>query len=132
MLCLWLQSCYDRGMDVERTMQFILDMQARAEIRMEKAERRMEKAERRMEKSERRTEKIDKRIDAIAKLVQQGMRMIAKHDAALAQLHVEVAELIRAQKRTEALVADVARAQKATERSLRAFLDSMRHGRNGH
>ena len=63
-----------------------------------------------MEKAELRMEKVDKRLDSISKLIKQGMRMLAKTDATLAEL---------------------AQAQKATKRSLKAFLDSTRHRRNG-
>jgi len=91
------------GMDIERTMEFILKSQARAELRMEKADLRMEKAELRMDRT-------DKQIDAIRKILQQGVRMLAKTDVRLAEL---------------------AQAQRATEKSLKAFIDSQRHGRNG-
>jgi hypothetical protein len=98
-------------------MEFILESQARAEARMEKWEVRMARAEARMEKSDARAEKAearmartDKRIESIAKLLQQGMRMLAKTDTALAEL---------------------AQAQKATERTLKAFLGGSRNGPNG-
>ena len=90
-------------MDVERTIEFILQSQAKAEIRMDKT---------------------DKRIDGITKTLQQGMRMLVKTDARLA-------ELAQAQKLTDARLAELAQAQTATERSLKAFIDSLRHGRNG-
>ena len=90
-------------MNVERTIEFILESQAKAEVRMAKADARMEKADARMEK-------VDRRLDGISKLLQQGMRMLAKTDTKLAEL---------------------AQAHKATERSLKAFIDSLRQGRNG-
>jgi peptidoglycan hydrolase CwlO-like protein len=94
-------------MDVERTIQFILESQARAEGRMEKADARMVKADGRVAAMEKR---LDRRMDAITKLLQQGMRMLAKTDATLAEL---------------------AEAQKGTDRSLKAFINSLRHGGNG-
>ena len=122
-------------MNVERTIQFILESQARAEVRMEKAEARMEKSDARMEKSDARMEKsdarmekndarmeksdarvaamekrLDRRMDAITKLLQQGMRMLAKTDTRLAELAV---------------------AQKETDRTLKAFINSLGQGRNG-
>ena len=104
-------------MDVERTIEFILQSQAKAEIRMDKT---------------------DKRIDGITKILQQGMRMLVKTDTRLAELaqaqkrtDAQFAELAQAQKRTDARFAELAQAQKATERSLKAFIDSLRHGRNG-
>lgn len=97
-------------MNIEKTMEFILKSQARAEIRMEKAEARMDKTE--------------KRMDGIAKLVKQGMRTLVKVDRGLA-------ELVQAQKRTETHLSELSQAQKATEKSLKAFIDSLKHGRNG-
>ena len=108
-------------MDVERTMQFILDCQARAEARAEKAEGRMDRADARAEKAETRMDRaearmdradaraekmekrLDRRMDGITKLLQQGMKMLG----------------------------ELAQAQKATERSLKTLINSMGHSRNG-
>src|SRR5258708_5017768 len=95
-------------------MQFILESQARAEIQMEKAEMRMEKTDIRTEKPESRVnameKRIDKRMDAMTKLLQRGLRMLTKTDATLKEL---------------------AQSQKETDRTLKAFINSLRHGRNG-
>jgi len=48
--------------------------------------------------------RLDRRMDAITKLLQQGMRMLV----------------------------DLGEAQKTTDRTLRAFINSLRNGRNGH
>ena len=133
---------YPTAMDIERTIEFILKSQARAEIRMEK---------------------MDGRLEGIAKLIRQGMRMLAKTDTTLAELaqaqkrtdarlaelaqntdvrfaevaqaqkrtDVALVELAQAQKRTDVALAELAQTQKATEKSLKAFIDSLRHGRNG-
>src|SRR5438552_2826949 len=93
--------CYCCSVDVERTIQSILQTQAKAEARVDATERR-----------------LDRRMDAITKLLQQGMRMLVKTDNRLA-------ELAKSQKQ-------LADAQKATDRSLKAFIDSLRNGRNGH
>ena len=90
-------------MNVERTIEFILQSQARAETRLAKAEAR--------------AAKTDKRIDAIAKLVRQGMRMMVESKQDHTALRSDMRQL--------------AQAQKATERSLKSFIDSLRHGRNG-
>ena len=87
-------------------MQFILEAQARAEIRTEKAEIRMEKTDRRIDAMEKR---LDKRMDAITKLLQQGMRMLVQTDLQLKEL---------------------AQAQKETDRSLKALITTLRNGRN--
>ena len=101
-------------MDVERTMQFILESQARAEIRMDRAEARMDKAEARMDKSEAR---FEKRINAITKLIQTGMKMLVKLEENQADLQKSLKEL--------------AASQKVTDRKLTAFLDSLKKGGNG-
>ena len=62
-------------------------------------------------------QRLDRRMDAIIKLLQQGMRMLVKTDTTLAA----VAE------RQERL----AEAQKATDRTLKAFINRLRSGRNG-
>ena len=119
---------YPTGMDVERTMEFILKSQARAETRMEKLGTRIQNAEIR---ANARMDRIDRRLDATSKLIQHGMRMLVK-------VETKLDELSEAQKRTTVAVAELARshaqlaqAQKATEKSLKAFIDSLRHGRNG-
>src|SRR5262245_42530664 len=108
-------------MNVEKTIEFILNSQARAEARMDKT---------------------DKRIDAIGKLVQQGMRILVRIESAQKRNEARVAELAQAQKELAQAqkkmdadlrksLAELAEAQKETQRSLKAFLHSMRHRRNG-
>ena len=104
-------------MDVERTIEHILKLQAKAEARAEKADARMDRAEARMDR-------LDRQMEGIQKLVRQGMRMLARNQTALG-------ELIQAQKRTDQKLAELTQAQKATDKSLKAFIDSLRHGRNG-
>ena len=71
-------------MDVERTIDFILKTQAKTEVR----------------------------LGGITKLIQQGMRMLVKNEAAIAQL-------TEAQKGTDAKLARLADAQKRTDAKLR-------------
>jgi chromosome segregation ATPase len=115
-------------MDVERTIEFILKSQANAERRMESAERRMESAERRMESAERRMDKVDRRLDGISKLIKQGMRILAETAEAQKRTDRRLAEY---QKRTDIALTELAQAQKETQQSLKAFINSLRHGRNG-
>ena len=58
-------------MEVERTIEFILQMQAAAEARAAKADERMDRAEARMDK-------FDRRLEAIGKLLQTGMKILVK------------------------------------------------------
>jgi septal ring factor EnvC (AmiA/AmiB activator) len=81
------------SVNVERTIEFILQCRARAEARMDRMEAR-----------------FDKEIAAINKLLRQGAKMIAE---------------------TQRQLKELAAAQRATERSLQAFLESLRKGTNG-
>ena len=69
-----------------------------------------------------RLDQHDKQIAAIRKLIHDGMRLVLESrresDRAAAQLRKELREL--------------AAAQKKTEESLKAFINSMRGGGNGH
>lgn len=109
-LSLW----YPWRVDIERTIEFILESQTKAEIRMERSDTRVAAMEKR----------LDKRMDAITKLLQQGMRILGK-------TQTELAEVAKAQKRTDIKLAELAEAQKATDRSLKALIDGLRNGRNG-
>jgi len=114
--------------DIERTIQFILESQAKAEIRMDRWEARMERSDARIERSDARVaaleKRLDRRMDAITKLLQQGMRILVKNQS-------EIAELRKAQRHTDDKLAELAEAQKETQRTLRAFIASLRNGRNG-
>ncbi len=104
-------------MDVEKTMEFILRQQAKAEIRGEKADARAEKADARAEKA-------DAQIAALRKIVQAGMRMLGRHDEALRKLE-------KAQLETKQELRELAAAQKETQAELKAFIRSLRRGGNG-
>ena len=115
-------------MDIERTIRFILESQAKAEMRMDRWEERADRSDARVAAMEKR---LDRRMDAITKLLQQGMRILVKNQT-------EIAELRKAQRRTDNKLAELAeaqkelaQAQKETQRTLRAFLASLRNGRNG-
>ncbi len=118
-------------MDVERTIEFILQTQAKTETQ----------------------------IAGITKLVQQGMRMFVRNETTVERLEttverlettvetlavtveglaVTVEGLAEAQKRTDRSLAelskemkDLAKAQKTTERMFQAFIKGQRNGRNG-
>jgi len=89
--------------DVERTIEFILEAQATTAVQIGKL---AENDARMM-----------RRIDGLTKLVQIGMRQLNK--------------LAEAQKQLAAAQKDLAASQKKTETTLRAFIDSMNKGGNG-
>jgi hypothetical protein len=90
-------------MDVQKTMEFILQQQAKAEGQMA----------------------------AIRKLIQTGMRMIVKNQESIKELATAHKELAAAQKVTESKMQDLAEAQKVTEIKLKGLIDAWRRGGNG-
>jgi hypothetical protein len=97
-------------MDVEKTIEFILQQQARAEGQMAAIRQQQSKAEGQMA--------------AIRKLIQTGMRMIIKQAEHIDRLAVTQEELAVAQK-------ELARSQKVTETKLQGLIDALRRGGNG-
>jgi hypothetical protein len=73
-------------MDVERAIEHLLDLHARAEARMDKAEARMDKAEARMGRT-------DRQIEAIQKLMKTGMKLIVRIEAAQARTDAKIDRL---------------------------------------
>ena len=90
-------------MNIERTMEFILESQARHAARMDV---------------------IDKRMDGITKILRQGMRLVVT----LQESHKETNATLR---ETNAKLKELAEAQKVTEKKLQRFIDSQGR-RNGH
>jgi hypothetical protein len=102
-------------LDVERIMQFILDQQAKAEVRWQRSEERWQKSEERWQRAEermgsleKRQAKFDKSLVAIRKLILTGMKMINQVTASqkVAQLELreirdDIRGLTAAQKRTD-------------------------------
>lgn len=91
-------------MDVERAIEHILEIQARAEARMDRAEARMDRT--------------DRQIKAIQKLIQTGMRVIV--------------QIGNAQKKTDQKLAELAEAQLKTDRKLDRLIEALnRRSPNG-
>ena len=65
-----------------------------------------------------RLDKHDRQIEAIRHLIQEGMRLVVITRREMVQFRKDMRELQAAQKKTEA--------------SLKAFIDSMQGGGNGH
>jgi hypothetical protein len=111
-------------MDVERTMAFILEMQAKSEVRMQRFDERMQQFDERVEKEDKislerhkramaRMDKFDIQLKATANLVRAGMKLV-----------------IEDRKEFKAGMADLRAAQKRTEATLASFIASLK-GRNG-
>ena len=101
-------------MDVERTLELIVDAQARHPAHLEAIDQRMDGITRLIHRAcacSWTTRETDRKINA---LIDAQLRTDAKVD-----------QLADAQK-------ELAEAQKATEQTLQAFIDSLRQGGNGH
>jgi len=88
-------------MDVERAVEHLLQLHARAEARMDRAEERMDRAEARMDR-------FEEQLRATAKLVQVGTKLVVhlvktqgKLSADVKALTADVKALTVAQSRTE-------------------------------
>ncbi len=73
-------------MDVQRAIEHLLELHARAEARMDRAETRMDKAEARMVRT-------DRQIAGIQKLVKTGMKVIVRIEAAQARTDAKIDRL---------------------------------------
>lgn len=93
-------------MNVERTIEFILDSQAKHAARMDV---------------------IDKRMDGITKLIQQGMKLLVTSKK---ETDRKINALVEAQLRTDEKLKELAVAQQVTEKKLQALIN--RQSRNGH
>ena len=107
---------------MERMMEFMLEHRAEAEVRQAKLEEIHAKLEERMAALADRQEKAELRhksdMAALRKLIQIGMKMLARQQERLDR-HDEV-------------LARLSAGQEELRASLKAFLDSMNKGTNGH
>ena len=94
-------------MDVQKTMEFILRQQAKAEGEMAAMRQRQAESE----------VKAERQMTAIRKLIATGMRMIVKNDEQIAKNDQQIKEL--------------AASQKVTETKLQGLIDALRRGGNG-
>ena len=103
-------------MDVERTIEFILQMQTKAEIRMAKTDDR--------------TDRFEKTQAAIQKVLLTGAKLLVKMQKDQAESRKE---WDRRMKDSDRLMKELTEAQKKTDRKLDRLIDSWaRRPANGH
>jgi len=111
--------CYDRlvAMNVERTMEFILQSQARAEVRADRFDAKLDR--------------LELQVKPTADLVRQGMKIVQ----ALAQdrraMREEQKSIREEQKSIREELRQLAKAQARTEATLDRYLKSRSNGHNG-
>jgi len=92
-------------MDVEKTIEFILDQQAKTEALWQRNEERWKRAEERWERAEERMDKTDQGLVRIRKLMMLGAKtLISSQKAAkveLREIREDIRELTAAQKRAD-------------------------------
>lgn len=103
------------AVNVEKTIEFILGQEARAEARLEKAMERMDRADKRMDRADKRADRADKRLDRLERVVAQTNRVVMglvrygvslrsdvrRHDKAILRIEAAVANLAESQQRTD-------------------------------
>jgi cell pole-organizing protein PopZ len=124
------------GMNVQKTMEFILEQQAAMIARQAEHEARLAGHGKQMAEHDKRMAKIDKRIDAITKLIQTGMRILAKTDEKLnalvdAQMRAE-ARMEKFEARMEKFEVKYEQRPAETDARLDRLIKALARGTNGH
>ncbi len=70
-LIAYSSQCYTVSVDVERAIEHLLELHARAEARMEKADARMDRADARLDR-------LEKQLTATANLVRAGAKIVRR------------------------------------------------------
>jgi hypothetical protein len=95
----------ERQMDVEKTIEFILDHQAKTETLWQRNEERWQRNEQRWKRAEERMGRFDQSLIRTRKLIQLGAKtLITSQKAAkveLGEIREDIRELTAAQKRTD-------------------------------
>ena len=88
-------------MDVAKTIEFILDQQAKTEALRQQNEERWQRNEERWKRAEVRMDRFDKSLDGLRKLVVTGMKMLNRSTAERRAMEADIRDLVAAQKRTD-------------------------------
>jgi hypothetical protein len=117
-------------MDVEKTMEFLLEQQAQFQARMEASQARMDASQARMDASDAR---FEARMNQMAERQLQAEERADREIAAIrAELRRGIRLSIEEQRRERQRRQELADIQKVTEQKLQALIDSLKQPRNGH
>ena len=117
------------AVNVEKTIEFILGQEARAEARLEKAMERMDRADKRMDRADKRADRADKRLDRLERVVAQTNRVVMglvrygvslrsdvrRHDKAILRIEAAVENI-------EGAIATLAASQRGTDSRLNTLI----------
>jgi hypothetical protein len=123
--------------DVEKTIEFILESQARTEAALD---RMAEQTKARSAAVDNRLDKMSKRMDATVKLIQVGMKLLVNVQKCQQEMNGKLNALVDAQQRADARMDQfdarmdrLAASQDRTEKTLNRFIASLtRKNKNGH
>jgi hypothetical protein len=107
--------------DVEKTIEFILASEARLQARFEAWE---ERAEAEAKSAKAAAARAETQISEIRETLQQTTFIQQEQARILVRIEKNIEEISQAHK-------DLAAAQKDTEATLKVFIESLRHGKNG-
>jgi len=108
--------------NAEKTIEFILGLEARIEARFEKALERMDRAEKRMDRADRRADRADRRLDRLERVVSQTHRVVTRLVRYGVSLRSDVRRHDKAILRLEATVQKIGESQQRTDDGLNALI----------
>ena len=125
---------------IRAILRVVAERQAASEKRMDRAEARAREADARMDRSEARMEKAEARMDRFDARAREADARARESDARFEKRMKdferigmkEIVELRRLHRENEHKINALIDTQQRTEASLRAFMDSLRRGGNGH
>jgi chromosome segregation ATPase len=109
-------------MNVEKTIEFLLEQQARADFRFEKALERMDRADKRMDRADKRLDRLERVVSqtsrVVTRLVRYGVSLrsdVRRHDKAILRIEAGL-------ERIEATVENIAESQQRTDGRLNTLI----------
>jgi hypothetical protein len=113
-------------MDIEKTMEFILNSQAQAEVHMEKIREAQDRTDGQLDKLERRLNL------AVRLAIREARNERLKRREMDARFTAAQSASYEKQSAFDEKMTQLAAAQLVTEEKLQAFIEAMRQGKNGH
>ncbi len=116
-------------MDVEKTIEFLLENQARLQAMFE-AESEQAKEDNKRTKED--MDGIRQILQETALIQREQARILVRLESQTGQHKEEIADIHKNLQETTRRLAELSAAQQVTETKLQALIESLRHGANGH
>src|ERR1700730_6399682 len=119
--------------EIRAILRVVAERQAASETRMDRAEARMDRADARMDRAEVRMDRADARAREADTRARESDARFEKRMKDFERIGMkEILELRRLHRESEHKLNALIDSQQRTEATLRAFMDSLRRGGNGH